>query len=313
METNIISVSGGKDSTALLIIAKLERGIDAQAVFADTGHEHPETYRYLEYLDRALGPITIVQADLRGRFEHKRETIAKKWMKDGVPEERITRALELLRSTGIPFLDLCMLKGRFPSTRARFCSQELKHIPIREQIVEPLIMDGYTVISWQGVRADESRSRANLPIVDEPEEGLIVYRPLIHYTAHDVFDLHRKHGIRWNPLYEQGMGRVGCMPCIHARKAEIAEIAKRWPDEIERVAEWERIVSGVSKRGLSSFFAHDKTPGEHQGRVDVKMPGIMEVVEWAKTSRGGSQYVIPFEDCAPEMCSSIYGLCESAQ
>ncbi|MCW8843097.1 MAG: phosphoadenosine phosphosulfate reductase family protein, partial [Rhodobacteraceae bacterium] len=79
--------------------------------------------------------------------------------------------------------------------------------------------------SWQGVRADESRSRANLPIVDEPEDGLITYRPLIHYTADGVFDLHRQYDIQWNPLYEQGMGRVGCMPCIHARKAEIKEIA----------------------------------------------------------------------------------------
>jgi len=310
--SHLISVSGGKDSTALLILAKLERGLDVQAVFADTGHEHPETYRYLEYLDQALGPITVVRADLSARFDRKRETIANKWPKDGVPEKRIKRALELLHPTGNPFLDLCMLKGRFPSTRARFCSQELKHIPIRDLVVEPLMLDGYTVVSWQGVRAEESRSRANLPIVDEPEDGLIVYRPLIHYTAKEVFDLHRKHGIRWNPLYEQGMGRVGCMPCIHARKPEIAEIAKRWPNEIERVAEWEQLVGAVSKRGLSSFFAHDKTPGDHQGKAGVRMPDIWGVVEWSKTSRGGSQYVLQIDDNPLEMCSSIYGLCESA-
>ncbi|MGA4815516.1 phosphoadenosine phosphosulfate reductase family protein [Pseudomonas aeruginosa] len=40
-------MSGGKDSTALLLLA-IERGAeDLQAVFADTGHEHPQTYEYI--------------------------------------------------------------------------------------------------------------------------------------------------------------------------------------------------------------------------------------------------------------------------
>jgi len=312
MEKHIASISGGKDSTALLILAKLERGIDVQAVFADTGHEHPETYRYIEYLDTALGPIQTVKADFSRHFERKRKFIAEKWPEHGVPAERVKEALDMLHSTGNPFLDLCMLKGRFPSTRARFCSSDLKHAPIRDNIVEPLIAAGHTVMSWQGVRADESRSRANLPIVDEPEDGLITYRPLIHYTADGVFDLHRQYDIQWNPLYEQGMGRVGCMPCIHARKAEIKEIAYRWPEEIARVAEWEKLVSATSKRGLSSFFAHDKTPGDHQGKKDVPMPDIKRVVEWSKTSRGGSQYILPIINESLDICSSIYGLCESA-
>lgn len=309
---NIASISGGKDSTALLILAKIERGVNIRAVFADTGHEHAETYRYLEYLDGVLGPIETVRADFSRQITGKRKFIAEKWADDGVPQSRIDRALEILHPTGNPFLDLCMWKGRFPSTRRRFCSQELKHEPIRA-LIEPLIADGETVCSWQGVRADESRSRSKLDIVEEPETGLITYRPLINYTAEQVFDLHRKHGIRWNPLYEQGMGRVGCMPCIHCRKDEMRKIARRWPDEVRRVAEWERLVGTVSKRGLSSFFSSDKTPGPHVGRLDIPMPDIHAVAEWSQTSRGGSQFILPINDEPLEMCSSIYGLCESAE
>ncbi|WP_209286280.1 phosphoadenosine phosphosulfate reductase domain-containing protein [Marinobacterium alkalitolerans] len=40
---NIVSISGGKDSTATLLVALARDVSNLSAVFADTGHEHPET------------------------------------------------------------------------------------------------------------------------------------------------------------------------------------------------------------------------------------------------------------------------------
>ncbi len=307
---HVVSISGGKDSTALWLLA-VERGVDCIPVFADTGHEHEQTYDYLDYLTRVIGPIRTIKADFSRRFEVRRKNLPDLWASKGVPASRIERALELLHPTGNPFLDVCMLKGRFPSSRRRFCSQELKHLPIRAQVVDPLMDEGCTVVSWQGIRADESRARAHYDVVEEFEEQLISYRPIITWTYDDVFAQHRKHGIRWNPLYEQGMSRVGCMPCIHARKDELREIAERFPDEIARIREWERIVSEVSPYGLSTLFAYDKTADPKTYGLDNPCAnGIDTVVEWSKTTRGGKQFDLLAMPPDLAVCSSIYGLCE---
>lgn len=134
------------------------------------------------------------------------------------------------------------------------------------------------------------------------------YRPILKWTAADAFEMHRKHGIKHNPLYAQGMGRVGCMPCIHARKDELLEISKRFPEEIERVAEWERLVSEASKGDAATFFAAaDEGVTED---ISYKTHGIWRRVEWSKTSRGGQQYDFLRTDVNAPLCSSIYGLCE---
>lgn len=310
---NIVSVSGGKDSTALLLLALERQTENLQAVFADTGHEHPQTYEYVQYLNDKVFPIRIIRADFAKDIARKREFVATKWREQGIPEETVLRALEILRPTGNPFLDLCIWKGRFPSTKARFCSEELKRNPIVEQVQMPLLDQGHTIWSWQGVRADESLARRDLPELDcvggSPEGGeLWNYRPILKWTAQECFDMHRKHGIKHNPLYEQGMGRVGCMPCIHCRKDELLEISKRFPDQIERVAEWERIVQAASKRGTATLLnAGIKGLSNEEAE---RASNIYQMVEWSKTSKGRHQYDFLRMDTDGPLCSSIYGLCE---
>ena len=308
---NVLSISGGKDSTAMWILAVKEMGVEVIPVFADTGNEHPLTYEYVDYLESKLGPIRRVKADFSEQIAKKREYVANEWpdklMQAGKTKEEaeyiVERTLKHLHPTGNPFLDLCMWKGRFPSSQARFCTQYLKIIPITEQVYFPLFDEGYKVVSWQGVRAAESKKRAQMPEREMTPEGYEVYRPILKWTARDVFDMHKKHGIEPNPLYKLGMTRVGCMPCIFVKKEELFEIYRRFPEEIERIAEWEKIVAKVSRRGDPSFLP--ALDGD-----DKK--NIYDWVEWSKTSYGGKQYdllkAIELEE--PPMCSSVYGLCE---
>lgn len=300
---NVLSISGGKDSAAMWIYAVKELGVEVMPVFADTGNEHPETYAYVDYLEKELGPIKRVKADFSRQIERKKDVINTKWRREGVSEDIINTAFECLTVTGNPFLDLCIWKGRFPSSVAKFCTQELKIIPVLEQIYLPLLEAGHKVMSWQGVRAEESARRAKMDVYEETPEGFTVYRPILNWLVQDVFHMHGKYGIQPNPLYKLGMSRVGCMPCINVNKGELFEISRRFPDEIERIAQWEKVVATVSKLGKASFL-----PAlEGSWKKD-----IYDWVEWSKT-HGGHNYdllkMVEMED-EPSQCSSVYGLCE---
>jgi 3'-phosphoadenosine 5'-phosphosulfate sulfotransferase (PAPS reductase)/FAD synthetase len=114
-EINIVNVSGGKDSTATLLLA-LERNVpNLRAIFGDTGNEHPFTYEYIDYLENKLSiKIHRVKADFSKQIERKRNTVSETW-----DEPNRSKALEVLIPTGNPFLDLCLWKGMFPFQRTK--------------------------------------------------------------------------------------------------------------------------------------------------------------------------------------------------
>ncbi|MCG8292271.1 phosphoadenosine phosphosulfate reductase family protein [Pseudomonas entomophila] len=316
---NIASVSGGKDSTATLLLARALEVPNLSGVFADTGNEHELTLEYVDYLACATGiPIQHVRADFTHQIARKREFITTKWREQGVSESIIDSALQVLQPTGVPFLDLCLWKGRFPSRKAQFCTEELKRNVIVEQVMLPL-MDGQNMIlSWQGVRREESEARRYLPQLDEVGGGLFNYRPILDWPVEAVFEAHKHQGIKPNPLYSQGMGRVGCMPCINCRKGELREIAARFPDHIDRIATWEDLVRQASKRGGATFFAGSNA--KHQkGSIAAMSPAeivaianIHQAVAWSRTTRGGIQYDLIASDGETDSsaCSSSYGLCD---
>lgn len=314
MTIHLVSVSGGKDSTATLLVALATHGHESvRAVFADTGNEHEATYDYVRYLESATGvSIKWIKQDFTEWWWHRREYVATKWAlphrdwPTGVPAEIVARVLKVFDAgpTGNPYLDLCVIKGRFPSRKAQFCTQYLKTEPLTEYALE-LIEEYGAVESWQGVRADESEARRWLPQYEYRGGAYGVYRPILRWNVADVFEAHTAAGIKPNPLYSQGMNRVGCMPCVNASKDEILAISKRFPGHIERVAMWEDMVSLTSKRSNATFFP---APGAND--TARERGNIWQVVLWSQTQRGSKtpDWIRQMEE--PALCASSYGLCE---
>lgn len=348
--THIVNISGGKDSQATALVAA-ERGIAFRLVMADTGNENDLTIDHAHYVADFLGvPLEVYRYDFSEKIAKKREFVQEKWPEHGVSAANIERALQALQPTGNPFLDLCIWKGRFPSRRAQFCTEWLKSRTISEQVVDPALQRG-RVVQWLGVRRDESMNRRDAPMFqkvrrsDMPHD-MLLFRPLIHWTAENVFSFTAAKGMKHNPLYTQGMSRVGCFPCINANKAELRQIGSRFPEAIEKIMEWEELVKAASKWGAATFFASDTTPqGAALGRQSkaeaaryvrlnhpeadndereyerlcaarlrdlsaaAPWPRADEVFGWAETDRGGKQlnWLMADEGVG---CSSEYGLCE---
>lgn len=304
---HLVNVSGGKDSTACYLLA-IESGREFRAVFADTGNEHEAVYEYIESLPRLTGGpvIQTVRADFTRQLARHKAYILAKWPEQGISDEVVQEAARLHEPTGNPYLDLCISKGRFPSRMAQFCTGELKENPIVEQVVFPMLKAG-PVLQWLGIRADESRNRAKQPRYNRHETGCTLWRPIFRWTVEDVWAQHRKHGIAPNPLYAMGMGRVGCMPCINCRKEELRNIADLFPDHIERIKRWEAIVGAANKRGASTFFPAVKdSSGNGMGGIDA-------LVDWSRTSRGGRNFDIFFQQQTGGGCSSDLALCEPGE
>lgn len=187
---------------------------------------------------------------------------------------------------------------------AQFCTEHLKRNPLVAQQLE--IQDTHPwVESWQGVRRDESRNRRNAVPWEYSGSGIAICRPIVNWTAQQTVDYVRSKGVNLNPLYSLGASRVGCMPCINAKKEEILNIANRFPEHIERIAEWEKVVAQVSKRSGATFF---EVSGDNN--TAMERGNIWQKVKWSKTRRGGREmdWIKSYDEIPA--CKSSYGLCE---
>lgn len=266
----IASVSGGKDSGAMCLHLR-ERGIPFEPVFMDTGWELPETYGYLrDTLPKHIGEIRWLRAEVT--LDPVREAYAQE--------------LEGMLGHYSAMVRWCLKKNMTPKRLQRWCTERLKLNPMLAWMSE---QDG-DIVSCVGVRGEESKARAAMSEWEWSDrlDGW-TWRPLHRWSFDDVIAVHARHGVRPNPAYLSGALRVGCAPCIFARKEEIRWLADTHPNVIAVVRRMEEILTplteammarnGRTMTGTSTWFQAD---------IDEDS-AIDKVVEWSQTSRGGKQ------------------------
>jgi 3'-phosphoadenosine 5'-phosphosulfate sulfotransferase (PAPS reductase)/FAD synthetase len=305
----VASVSGGKDSTAL-ILALREAEIPARFVFADTGWEAPETYAYLDTLRTKLG-ITIDVV--------------------GVDGGMLARA---------------KYRAGFPARMQRWCTRELKIEPLRKYH-DALGVETISAVGVRGQESVSRAAMAEWELEEGPRTwNGWVWRPLLAWKVEDVLAIHHRHGVPVNPLYRAGFDRVGCFPCIFSSKEEIRTLADFSPARIAEVEAIEAEVQAERDARNAAHLARAKADGTYiephevttivdddgvtitetrvegyrprythhqatffQTRDRVAPMGIRDVVEWARTDRGGKQ--LPIFAPAPRGGCMRWGLCDT--
>ncbi|MFT4976259.1 MAG: 3'-phosphoadenosine 5'-phosphosulfate sulfotransferase (PAPS reductase)/FAD synthetase [Myxococcota bacterium] len=257
----VCSVSGGKDSTAMALLLQ-EVDIPFISVHLDTGWEHPDTDRYVrDYLPTVIGPIDIVQREQGGMAE------------------------------------LVLQQAGFPGGNQRFCTRELKILPMRR------FLDGLDAepINTVGIRSGESARRAEMPVWDTSAAlGCAVWRPLKAFSEADVYAMHRRHSVEMNPLYALGCSRVGCWPCVFARKSEIKLLSEIDPERLALIRHLENQVQKQRERRNIARGRRTNTPPTwfvHK----LATWSIDEVIGWARSELGAGGFRAALSETDPEL------------
>lgn len=216
-ELNVVSLSGGKDSTAMLL-KMLETGIRIDIIlFCDTGLEFAEMYRHLDKLEKNIG-IPIIRLYPEYSFEH------------------------YLLCHKIRRKDCDKFKERYgenvqgfswASPNMRWCTSMLKAKP-REKFLQPLRKE-YIVTEYVGIAADEQYR-----LKRKQNQRKNVVFPLVEWgmTEEDCLNYCYEQGYDWDGLYTQ-FKRVSCWCCPLQSLSSLRVLRKNYPHLWERLKQWD--------------------------------------------------------------------------
>lgn len=198
---NVVSFSGGKDSTVVSDIVRRALGTkDILHVFGDTTLEFPTTYQYLNRI--------------KSRPNHPPFLPVDKSEKD--------------------FMELSKKIGP-PSRVMSWCCTIFKTGPIGNLFRE--IAQDQEIITYYGVRRSESSSRSKYDKVSKSPKisKQLVVSPIIDWKDADVWLYLLSRKIDFNEAYKFGFSRVGCWVCPNNSKWSeflskifIKDKAKEW-------------------------------------------------------------------------------------
>jgi 3'-phosphoadenosine 5'-phosphosulfate sulfotransferase (PAPS reductase)/FAD synthetase len=282
---HIVGFSGGVDSQACARWVLNRFPADDVILCNSTAGdwEDPLTIEFVATYSATVHPVVVVHA-----------IVADMWTTPGFAE---TKGLD--GAARLTMEEMIRIKGRPPSRKAQFCTEILKLIPqrrwMRAQFGVGGPYEGQDYSRYKGVRRDESNTRRDTVLESwDSYFDCPLFAPLFDWSKQMCFDYVKAHGEPINPLYTLGFNRVGCAPCINSSKADIVNWAARRPEMIDKVRAMEDRIG-------RTFFA----PVDRDGQTNR----IDDVVMWARTSRGGTNRLLPMMH-EREGCESKYGLCE---
>ncbi len=187
----VVSYSGGKDSLATLLLV-LDAGVKPKLIFVDTGLEFEETKRNVAQIADEFSLDLIVE------------------------------------SAGEAFWKNLAYFGP-PAKDFRWCCKTCKLGPAT-QLIQKNFPEG--VLSFIGQRAYESQQRAEKGKVwrNPWTPNQLAASPIQKWSALHVWIYLFSKGAHVNPLYGQGLERIGCFMCPATDMAELRKVREISPE-----------------------------------------------------------------------------------
>ena len=240
-----VSLSGGKDSTAMLLLM-IERGLPIDAVLtADTGMEFPEMYEHLDKVERVL---------LRERGLHLtwlRHEKGFEWLMFNQPKQK-EKTRQLRDKLGVPNYG-----NGWPGIRVRWCTGQLKTHLIEKKVNQ--IKQEHHALHYIGIAADEQQRMKNMQY------------PLIDWkiTEKQALRICYDRGFDWNGLYKL-YHRCSCWCCPFQSMDNLKTLRRHHPDL------WQHLLQ-MDERALAQFgntplghFREDWTVAQLDQRFDTE-------------------------------------------
>lgn len=210
-----VSLSGGKDSTAMLLLM-IEKGMPIDLVLsADTGMEFPEMYEHLAKVDEFLYKNRGIHITTL-RHPHGFE-----WLMLEEPKVKPS-AIERRIHDGVS------LKGNgWPGVRVRWCTGQLKTHLMLKKVNE--LKGKYKAMQYVGIAYDE-RKRCKGEVY-----------PLVEWkiTEKEALQICYDRGFDFGGLYEI-YNRASCWCCPFQRIDELRKLRKHHPELWSRLQELDR-------------------------------------------------------------------------
>lgn len=271
-EYHILSLSGGKDSTALAFFIKEnmpEVHDKIEYVFLDTECELPETYDYLNKCEVFLGK-EILRIKPAKSFDH-----------------------------------LIQLQNFLPTPHRRWCTVMLKTSPFRKYVHDLLKERGEGVIKlYIGIRNDEIERAKTGKYGDSHIQECY---PFVEYCLNkdDVFKILENNGIGL-PEYYKWTSRSGCYFCFFKSKLSWILLNEYHPDLYKKAIEMEqpRLKEGgfgwnidysladmIKPENVKLIKDKYKAIFEKRASKDNTAKNLFELIEEADNCETGSCYM----------------------
>lgn len=235
----VVSFSGGKDSTAMLLkMLELGEPID-EVVCCDTYKEFPQMYEHIEKIRKVVEDKDIKFTLLRHPMTFD------EWMFEYTPKRRNPEAFKA------KFGDA---KGKgWATSRVRWCSGELK-IKLMDRYFRELKAEK-NVVECIGIAADEIK---RLERENQKQSGKRY--PLVEWgwSEKECLDYCYSLGYDWGGLYNI-FSRVSCWCCPLQPLEELRKLKKHFPDLWEDLKDmdkrnWQKFKMDYSVEDLDRRF-----------------------------------------------------------